>query len=153
MKLSNTILSLSVSILFTVSTTSSAIAQDCSVTITSPAAGSHVDGNGLISGTVKLPQGGHLWMFSHKVGFNGWWPQGNGAAQIVGNEWDVLVYYGIPNDYGKFEVIALIVDSETHIDLEKWVREAPSKNYPPIALPTSIGGCEFARVRVDKTKN
>jgi hypothetical protein len=127
----------------------------CSVKITSPENGSHVDSDGLVSGTVNLPANGYLWVFSHKVGFNGWWPQGNGAAQIIGNEWDVLVYFGVKGDYGKFEVIALVVDSQTNQDLEKWVREAPNTTppYQPIALPTSIDGCAFGRVRVEKTKD
>ncbi len=153
MNLSNLKLSIIVILFLSFTIASTTIAQDCNVKITSPSNGSQTDGNGLVSGTVNLPQNGHLWILSHKVGFTGWWPQGNGAAQIIGNEWDVLVYYGIPNDYGKFEVIALIVDGETHADLEKWVRDAPINNYPPIALPTSIGGCEFARIRVNKTKN
>lgn len=128
-------------------------AQNCNVKITSPENGSHVDGNGLVSGTVDLPPNGYLWLFSHKLGFNGWWPQGNGPAQIMGNQWDVLVYYGVKNDFGRFEVIAMVVDEQTHEDLKKWVTEAPGKDYPPISLPTTIDGCNFARIRVEKTRN
>lgn len=127
--------------------------QNCSVSITAPKNGTNVSGNGLISGHVDLPADGHLWLLSHKVGFNGWWPQGNGEAQIIGNTWDVLVYFGVENDFGQFEVIALVVDNQTHRNLEDWVRTAKEKDYPPIPLPTSVDGCTFARVRVEKTSN
>ena len=129
--------------------------QNCKVEITIPAEGSQVAGNALISGIATLPSTGHLWIVSHKVGFNGFWPQGNGAAQIIGKDWDVLVYFGQNGDYGKFEIIALVVDDQTHQDLENWVRNAPNTNptYQPIPLPTVIDGCPIAKLRVNKTKD
>jgi hypothetical protein len=133
--------------------TQNVIGQSCNIEITSPRNGSGVISNGLVSGTVNLPINGHLWILSHKVGFTGWWPQGNGEAQVLGNAWDVLVYYGVKDDFGQFETIAIIVDEQTHRNLETWVKTAPEKNYPPIALPTTIDGCALARVRVEKSSN
>jgi hypothetical protein len=85
---------------------------------------------------------------ARKVGLNGYWPQGNG----VGKEWNVDVRFGKENDYGKFEVIALVVDNKTHNDLEKWVQNS-SKTNPPfqsIHLPTMIDSCSIARLIVYK---
>jgi len=127
--------------------------QDCKIQITAPEQGSPIDGEGLVSGKVLLPPNGHVWLLSHKVGFSGWWPQGNGAAQVIGEDWDVLVYYGNKGDYGKFEVIAMVVDNQTHQDLKNWVKNAPKTNppYQPIAsLPASMEGCPLARLRVEK---
>lgn len=130
-------------------------AQNCELKITTPAEGNQVSGNALVSGTATLPPTGHLWILSHKVGFSGFWPQGNGSAQIIGNDWDVLVYFGVKDDFGKFEVIAVIVDDQIHKDLENWVRNAPNTNpaYQPIPLPTLIDGCPIVRLRVDKKIN
>jgi hypothetical protein len=130
-------------------------AQNCEVKITSPADGSQVSGNALVSGTASILARGHLWIVVHKIGFNGFYPQGNGAAQIIGKEWDVLVYFGEKGDYGKFEVLALVVDDQANQDLENWVRNAPKTNppYQPIALPSVIDGCPIAKLKVNKTKD
>lgn len=130
-------------------------AQNCEVKITAPSEGSQVSGNALVGGTATLPPAGHLWVLSHKVGFNGFWPQGNGPAQIIGNDWEVLVYFGVKDDFGKFEVITVVVDDQTHQDLENWVRNAPNTNptYQPILLPTIFDGCPIVKRRFNKTKN
>jgi len=130
-------------------------AQNYAIEITSPSEGSQVSGSTLISGTASLPPSGYLWILAHKVGFNGFWPQGNGAAQIIGGSWDVLVQFGQRGEYGRFEVIALIVNSQTHQDLENWVRNAPKTTPPylPIQLPTTIDGSPIVRLRVDKTRD
>lgn len=130
-------------------------AQNYAIKITSPSEGSQVSGSTLISGTATLPPSGYLWILAHKVGFNGFWPQGNGAAQVIGGSWDVLVQFGQKGEYGKFEVIALIVNAQTHQDLENWVRNAPNTtpSYQPIPLPTTIDGSPIVRLRVDKTKD
>ncbi len=127
--------------------------QGCNVKITSPANGTHVDGQGLVSGIVNLPYSGYLWIFARKAGFNAWWPQGNGTAEVLGNDWEVLVHYGTKEDDGKFDVIALVVDEQTNLDLEKWSKNSKAENYPPIALPKSIDGCTFSRIRVQKNKD
>jgi len=130
-------------------------AQDCEVNITSPAEGSQVSGSALISGTATLPPSGYLWILAHRVGFNGFWPQGNGAAQLFGNNWDVLVYFGQKGEYGRYEIIALVVEEQTHQDLENWVRTAPNTDppYQPIPFPTAIDDCPIVRLRLDKTKD
>jgi len=130
-------------------------AQNCNVRITRPAEGSNVAGTALISGTATLPANSHLWILAHQVGINGYWPQGNGQAQVNQNTWDVLVYFGTPGNFGTFEVLAVVVDDQTHRNLQSWVQTAPNTTppYQPIALPTVIDGCTIARLRVEKTNN
>jgi hypothetical protein len=130
-------------------------AQNCEVRITKPAEGSQVAGTALISGTATLPTNGHLWIFAHQVGFNGYWPQGGGPAQLTGRDWDVFVYFGQRGIYGRFEVIAMVVDDQTHRNLQDWVQRAPNTipPYQPIPLPTMIDGCSITRLRVEKTSD
>jgi hypothetical protein len=135
--------------------TGSLSAQNCEVRFTEPAAGSRIGGIPLVRGTATIPRSGHLWILAHKAGFNGFFPQGNGAAQLIGNEWEVLVYLGNKGDYGQFEIIALVVSDQTHQELENWVQNAPKTQppYQPITFPTAVDNCSIARLRLDKTQD
>ena len=135
--------------------TSFAVVQNCEVNITTPAVGSQVGGKALISGTATIPPSGHLWILSHQVGINGYWPQGNGPAQIKRDRWNVLVYFGEPGDLGMFEVVAIVVDDQSHQTLIAWVQSAPNTSppYQPISLPMILESCTMQTLLVDKTHN
>lgn len=133
----------------------SIFAQNCEIQITSPNVGDPTAGMGIVSGNAVLPANSYLWVFAHKQDFTGWWPQGNGAAYLLDNQWDVSVFYGVQGETGLFEVIAIIVGEEAHKKLEKWVQEAPNTDppYKPIALPEALENCASSVLIVKKTKD
>lgn len=130
----------------------SLVAQNCNIKITSHKNGEAVGARGMVKGIAQLSEGQHLWVVAHKIGFYGWWPQGNGATQIKNNTWEVYIHYGVKGEYGKFEVLALVVDEAGNEVFEKWVREAPNKNYPPIPLPPSVSACPMQRLIVERVR-
>jgi hypothetical protein len=144
-----------ITLLAVVLITTTLSAQNCGVRINRPTEGTQVAGTALVSGTATIPPNGHLWILAHQVGINGYWPQGSGAAQINGRNWEILVYFGIPGNLGLFEVIAIVVDDQTHRNLNDWVQKAPNTSpaYQPIPLPTALEGCAIVNLRVDKTRN
>jgi hypothetical protein len=131
------------------------LADSCGVTITSPQPGEMVGRQRLVSGNATVPASGHLWLFAHIRGLAGWWPQGGGEAELDGDRWDVTTLFGQEPDIGaQFEVIGLIVDDDTHQELEKYVERASKTNYwPPRKLPNVVQGCSVAKVTVTKTSH
>jgi hypothetical protein len=122
----------------------------CSVALTDPLPGTPVGAGSVVSGTAAIPGSGHLWIFSRKKTFNGWWPQGGGETPVDGGKWSVDVTYGIDADKGNFEVVATVVDDNTSNNLSNWVATAADKKYPPIPFPAVFDGCPVAKVTVVK---
>ena len=66
--------------------------------------------------------GSHLWILVRRKDFDGWWPQGAGAAVVDETRWRVSVTYGGPQDAGReFEIAALVVGEATHELWTDWV--------------------------------
>lgn len=128
--------------------------QQCTIGITSPKPGDKVHGDGLVSGTAKIPTG-HMWILAHKKGFTGWWPQGGGPVNVgtIDQKFDVLVTYGRERDVGPFEVAAVVVDATTNNDLTRWVAEAKDKDWLPTSFPNPIAGCPIIKLTVEKAKD
>ena len=128
--------------------------QGCAVSFTSPQAGSNVSGSVLVNGRATIPANGYLWVMAHEVGINGYWPQGNGPAVINNHEYEVKVKLGRDNEFGLFEVSAIVVDSQTNLTLLQWVHDAPVNNYSiPIQMPTAMENCLPVSMRLNKTSN
>lgn len=131
----------------------SALAQECAVQIESPANGSATSGFPImLKGSANVPPGAHLWVLVSPVGFNGWWPQGNGEATVFDNEWYVQVYLGDGVATGDFHVVAVIVDDAANGSLNQWVTDAPPHYHPLKRLPNSLKGCPLAKVTITKTR-
>jgi hypothetical protein len=102
----------------------------CPVDILSPRSGAIVAEAGIVEGSAVLPDGSHLWILARRKDFEGWWPQGAGAAALDQGRWSVPVRYGEPHDAGyDFEIAAIVVGPSTH---ELW-----SGLRPPVQLPPS----------------
>jgi hypothetical protein len=102
----------------------------CPVEILSPRSGAIVAGAGIVEGSAELPADSHLWVLARRKDFDGWWPQGGGAATLDQNRWSVPVRYGEPHDAGyDFEIVAVVVGLSTH---ELWTGLRP-----PVRLPSS----------------
>lgn len=129
-------------------------AQKCSIHITSPLNGSSCGTEIEVNGTAEVPSNGHLWLFVAKSGLNSWFPQGGGEALIIDGHWKVRVYCGVKDiqDFGEFNIIAMIVGNQTHQGLVEWF-DVANKNskYVPIPLPSALGGCDIKRCIVNKT--
>jgi hypothetical protein len=125
----------------------------CSVMISSPANGDSVVQSGTVSGQASIPEGRYLWVFAHPKGFDGWWPQGAGAASIGEGSWQVMVFYGSRQDVGSsFEVVAMPVDGKINDNLREWYATANAKgDFTPIRLPHTASGCQAAKVTVRRT--
>jgi hypothetical protein len=126
--------------------------QECNVVITSPKPDEKVQSDALVKGTAQIPKGSFLWVLARKEGLTGWWPQGGGPAEIEDGKWKVLVKFGVPNEYGTFEIATAVVDAQRNEDLKKWVEEAPP-NYFPTKFPSLVEGCMMKKVVVDKVRN
>jgi hypothetical protein len=126
----------------------------CSVAITSPQVGDRVGADGQVTGTATVPPGKFLWVFSHRKGLQGWWPQGGGDASPEANgDWSVSINYGESKDIGRdFEIAAVIVDNQAQVKLQAWVEEAnKTGRYPPVTFPASAAKClPSAKVIVQK---
>jgi hypothetical protein len=109
----------------------------CSVEIVSPRSGEPVGKVGLVEGLAVMPEGSHLWLLVHRKDVDGWWPQGDGAVQIVGRGWKTPVSYGEPHDVGhSFEIVAVVVGQPSHELWEDWVAEVKrTGSASPVALP------------------
>lgn len=130
----------------------SVTAQKCRIKIKSPTNDTEVGRRGVVNGTAHIPTDKYLWIVARKRGFYGWWPQGNGPVEIKKHQWEVAIHYGVEREYGKFEILAVVVDEKGHAEFEQWVREAPNKNYPPMPLPTTIETCPLKRRIVEKVR-
>jgi len=122
----------------------------CIVTITGPKMTDTVAASVVAEGTAKLPQDAYLWILAHVNGLGVWWPQGGGPATVRDARWNVSVVLGTSADSGRdFEIIAIVVDRQTHALLMRWVKDAESRGvYNGILLPSFIPTCSPARVVV-----
>ena len=131
--------------------TSSVQAQSCQISFTSHTNGSVVTSYPeQLAGTAVIPIGGHLWLLSHLIGFDGWWPQGNSQRVLSGNQWICAVFLGKPGELGKFEVSAVIVNDQENAALMSWVSTAQDKGYPPIPFPNALQRCNSVTIAVTK---
>ena len=126
--------------------------RECSIVIVSPKPDEKVQSDALVKGTAQIPVGSFLWVLARKEGLTGWWPQGGGPAEIEDTKWKVLVKFGPANEYGTFEIAAVVVDAQRNGDLKKWVEEAPP-NYFPTKFPSLVEGCMMKKLVVDKGRN
>jgi hypothetical protein len=127
-------------------------AATCDVQIISPQPGEQVRSKRQLKGNATIPIGNHLWVLTRIVGFKGYWPQGNGEANVDdGKDWVVLVFFGKPEELGEFEISTVVVDSQTDSDLRQWVKTAKDRGYEPLPLfPNSIAGCPIRKLLVQK---
>lgn len=126
--------------------------QSCEVSIKDPMPGSPVEGRGRVAGTAKIPPGGHLWVLAHKKLLTGaWWPQAGGELSLDTNGgFETEAAYGIPEDRGDFEIVALVVSDGTSKTLDRWVDNAPRNQYQPTRFPPTLEGCTPVKVTVVK---
>jgi hypothetical protein len=110
----------------------------CQVEILAPQGGALVADSGLVEGSADPPAGSYLWVMARRKDFDGWWPQGVGAAPISGNRWSVPVTYGGAQDAGcDFEIAALVVGPATHELWTGWIAQVKETGlYPPVRLPS-----------------
>lgn len=125
----------------------------CAIAITSPKFGEPVAGSGDVIGTAKIPSNEFLWVFAHRQGLAGWFPQGDGSSPVSQGNWSVVVTYGVERDVGHdFDVVVAAVNSSVNADLQNWFAKADSTGvYPPIPFPASDTACPVAKVTVRKT--
>ena len=122
-------------------------AEQCSVTIARPISGAQVSGIEQVDGVARKPSGQgrdlHLWVFAHRTGLAGWWPQGGGETKIVGGRWMVTAFFGEPRDIGRaFEIAAVFVEDNEHAKLLQWVQTTiDTGRYPPVNYPNAAPGC------------
>jgi len=126
----------------------------CSVQIGSPRNGESVGKEQLVEGSARVPSGSHLWVLVAKTGVRSWWPQGNGEAEIVNEHWATLTFLGRSGESGRFEISAVVVDSETNQHLNRWVEDGLVSNYAPLnTFPNPVAECEVGRVAVQKVRD
>jgi Methyltransferase domain len=114
-------------------------APHCPVEILNPTRKSVVEAGGTVQGTAVLPADTYLWVLARRRDFDGWWPQGSGAAMVRDKRWSVNVTYGGPQDAGRdFEIAALAVGPATHQLWTDWVARVNETGlYPPVQLPAA----------------
>ncbi|GAB6007413.1 hypothetical protein [Dysgonomonas reticulitermitis] len=98
---------------------------------------------------VNVPVNGHVWVFAHLEGFDGWYPQGIAERTLKNSEWVCAVYLGEPMETGYYEVAVAIVGNEANQALNNWVKTAKENGYPPIPLPDLLDGL-IETIRVEK---
>jgi len=125
----------------------------CEVKITKPADSSQVKRTEFISGEAILPPNAHLWILVRPKGSNDFWPQGYGA--LYTKNWNVFVYFGDENDYGAFEIVAMIVGDKSNKALENWIQTSANTKppYQPISLPAAIASCSMKTLSVYRIKD
>lgn len=135
---------------------STKLAESCqgaqfNVAITTPArddvrVGKEID----VKGTASIPDGNHLWVFSHRLkGFKTlWWPQGEGEPDPKTKQWEVHVVFGEPKDVGyEFEIAAITVDSSQHLKLQEYLEKSmTSGNWLPITMPPLTSAPQYRKV-------
>jgi hypothetical protein len=125
--------------------------QECLTSFTSHKTGSIISNYPVnISGTATIPLNGHVWIFAHLEGFEGWYPQGNGVRTITNSKWVCTVYLGVPGETGFYEIAIAVVNDEVNQALNNWVKTAKEKGYPPIPFPDVISTCSINTIRVEK---
>ena len=122
---------------------------EASIEITFPVV--DVQDEGWVKGTATVPNHCFLWVLVGVEQMQGrWWPQGGRPVTLKEDgTWEVLVYYGQRGEKGKFEILALVVDSGTSKVFEKWYETARG-HYFPITLPKPIGDYPSSRLMVEK---
>jgi len=123
----------------------------CAVHIVQPNTGQSVSAVENVVGTAQIPAGTKLWVLAHRKGLALWWPQG--SADIAGNNWTVVTFFGEPRDVGAdFEVTVRVFDATQDAALEQWVTKASdSGQYPGIPMPPYVVACGADTVTVRKT--
>lgn len=130
------------------------VSAECAIEIKAPAKGDGVGKEVMVSGTAGLPPEAHLWVLAGIQGLKQWWPQGGGDAIIEDGQWSVLAFIGQQQDVNRtFRISAIAVNEETHIELKKWVEEAPKRDYAPITFPNTFPGCPPVQVTVTKVSH
>jgi len=111
----------------------------CNVDILAPHSGALVSEAGIVEGSVALPTNSYLWILVRRKDFDGWWPQGAGAAPVDRSQWRMPVIYGGPQDAGcEFEIAALVVGQPTHELWTDWVARVKETGlFPPVRLPSA----------------
>ena len=117
----------------------------CPVKIIGPDDGALVTEFGAVAGSAVLPTDSYLWVLVRRKGFDGWWPQGEGAVPVHQGQWQVSVTFGGPQDSGfDFEIAALVVGQSTHEFWTDWVARVKETGlFPPVRLPSAgfvLGG-------------
>jgi len=128
----------------------------CTAAIDDLPGGNIVGARRIMTGTATVPENGHLWLLAHmkSLGDRQWWPQADGQVHPDGGgTWRALVVFGAPRDVHQlFEVMAIVVDAETHQRLLEWYRESDaSGHYLPIPFPPSLRGCGAGKLTVTKS--
>jgi hypothetical protein len=123
----------------------------CAVDIIAPQSSVSVATVGMVEGSVVLPTDSYLWVLVRRKDFDGWWPQGPGAATVAQKHWSVSVTYGGPQDAGcEFEIAALVVGLSTHQLWMDWVARVKETGlFPPVRLPSAafVRGEAYRTVR------
>ena len=134
--------------------TSAVEAQSCQVKITSLQPDSRVGAVEDVRGTAKIPPDTFIWVLARRDDLpkRFYWPQGSVAAKdMKDGKWSVTVNFGQSQDVGrKFKVTVVVVNGDTDHDLNRWLEEAPSKNYVPRDFPTPVQGCPIDDVIITK---
>jgi hypothetical protein len=114
----------------------------CAVSINWPPDGASIGNWTYISGTVELPANQHLLVFV-RFGTNKW---GRGRDPRIDKKgkWSGTVPLGKDNQFGSFNIAAVVVDEQTVRDIENGAKTLDS---------TDINfGCSLATVTVNKTE-
>jgi hypothetical protein len=128
----------------------------CETAIETPEAGATVGAGGMVTGTARVPSGGHIWILLHPpIPGNQWFPQEPVSLRADDGTWSALVYYGTQDDIGReFEIAAVVVTSSTSAAFEGWLRSGRTTNsYTPLTYPIGterVSGCSDARRVVRK---
>jgi len=130
-------------------------ATTCELAITTPSPGDKVDSQGKVQGRAKIPARSYLWVLAHvKYLREDWWPQGRRAAAIDENgTWEIMAFYGGPQDIGEdFEIALAVVNEPVNTQLrQRAQRGEQTTKYPPIEFPNTIDGCPPVKITVSKS--
>src|SRR6185369_17007774 len=108
------------------------------VEIESPTAGANVHDGECIKGTAFLPPDSFLWVFVGGRATCCWGRAlGRGVNVKADLAWEVKALYGRAADTGSFEIFAIVVDQETHENLQKCCAESGSEG-KSMKLPQPI---------------
>jgi hypothetical protein len=110
-----------------------------------PSAGARVRTTEAVSGEIdQLPAGAHVWVLVRRHDFDPmWWPQRE--APPKDGRWTATATFGGPQDTGwEFDVAAILVDEQQHIELKGyWTTAMSSGHWPPIQVRAPL--CQVTR--------